>query len=156
MTDINVVVMSGNLTKDVEIRNNVAKFTIATNRSVKGQDGNWTEVASFFDWVKFLSPNADVAKLQQKLVKGTPVLCEGEARQNRWQDEQGNNRSSIQYIVNNMKINARPQPAQAPSQQNYGSYQTGGYQPQYQAPQPVQQPQQHQGPEAFDDADIPF
>lgn len=169
MTDVNTVTMTGNLTKDVEIRNNVAKFSIAVNRSTKDQNGNWIDVASYFDWVRFLSQNADPTALQQRLVKGTPVTVTGEARQNRWQDPQtGENRASIQFVVSNMKIGARQQPtpvnqAQQPVQRGYQAPAQPPVppQPQQYAPQPAPQPQQPplnygQGPEAFDDSDIPF
>ncbi len=156
--------MTGNLTKDVEIRNGVARISIAVNRSVKDQNGNWTDQTSYFDWVRFLSQSANAQSIQQQLVKGTPVTLMGEARQNRWQDQNGNNLYSVNFVVNNWKIHARRQPAAAPSQQNYGTYQNGGYQQAPQQPQAPQAPQQPQlpqqgygrGPEAFDDSDIPF
>lgn len=169
MTDINSVTMTGNLTKDIEIRNGVAKLSIAVNRSVKDPNTrNWIDVASYFDWVRFLNQNTNIENLQQQLVKGTPVTLMGEARQNRWKDQDGNNQYSINFVVNNWKIHARKQPVAAPPQQNYGSYQNGGYQPQpgyrgqpqgypQQTP-PPQPPQQNygKGPESFDDSDIPF
>ena len=181
MTDINSVTMTGNLTKDVEIRNGVARISIAVNRSVKDPNtGNWNDVPSYFDWVRFLNQNTNIENLQQQLVKGTPVTLMGEARQNRWQDQGGNNQYSINFVVNNWKIHARKQPVAAPPQQNYGSYQDGGYQgvpqapagPQgypnqgyqqshgYQGPsapqQPPRSPDYGKGPESFDDSDIPF
>ena len=164
--------MTGNLTKDVEIRNGVARISIAVNRSVKDPNtGNWNDVASYFDWVRFLNQNVNIENLQQQLVKGTPVTLMGEARQNRWQDQTGNNQYSINFVVNNWKIHTRRQPVAAPPQQNYGSYQNGGYQPApqgvaqgyqqprgYQGPPAPQPPTQDygKGPEAFDDSDIPF
>lgn len=178
MTNINVVTMSGNLTKDVEIRNNIAKISIDVNRSAKDQSGNWTELVSYFDWVNFLRQDANIQNLQQKLVKGTPVTLTGEARQNKWQDINGNNQYSVNFVVKNMEIHIKPQPA--PQQNSYGSYQSTSQPqaPQYQqkyAPQQYQQPvQQRQpvqaqpqaqpqqgGPEnfvssTFDDSDIPF
>lgn len=134
MTDINSVTMTGNLTKDIEIRNGVAKLSIAVNRSVKDPNtGNWIDVASYFDWVRFLNQNTNIENLQQQLVKGTPVTLMGKARQNCWKDQDGNNQYSINFVVNNWKIHARKQPVAAPPQQNYGK-----------------------GPESFDDSDIPF
>lgn len=161
MTNINTVVMCGNLTKDVEIRQNVAKISIAVNESQRDQQGNWMDVPSFFDWIKFIGQNENVQNLQQKLVKGTPVTLMGRAKQNVWQDQTGANRYSISFTVKSLEIHARPQPAQ--SQQNYGNYQNQ----QYQQPQQYQQrlvqqrpaPAQQNipgGPETFDDSDIPF
>lgn len=165
MTNINVVTMSGNLTKDVEIRNGIAKISIAVNRSAKDQSGNWTELVSYFDWVNFLRQDSNIQNLQQKLVKGTPVTLTGEARQNKWQDINGNNQYSVNFVVKNMEIHVKPQPV--PQQNNYGNYQSTSqpqapqYQQQYQQRQPVQAQPQQGGPEnfvssTFDDSDIPF
>ncbi len=154
MTNINVVTMCGNLTRDVEIRNNVAKISIAVNESQRDQNGNWTDVPSYFDWIKFIGQNENIQNLHQKLVKGTPVTLTGRAKQNVWQDQTGANRRSISFTVKSLEVHARPQ-SQAP-QQNYG------YQPQPQQSPAQQRPaQQTGGPESFvsstfDDSDIPF
>lgn len=104
MSDINSVVFGGRLTADAKVSylpNGTAKadFSIAVNRSLKGNDGNWIDEASFFNVVLF---GKRAEKL--KLVKGAKVVVVGALRQDRWQDNNGQNRSKIYIVADSVEV----------------------------------------------------
>ena len=105
MNDINKVVLVGRLTRDAELKytaNNqaVANFSIAVNRSVKRND-QWESEANFFDATIF----GDRAKSVEKyLLRGKQVCVEGELRQDRWQAEDGQNRSKVIIIADRVQL----------------------------------------------------
>jgi single-strand DNA-binding protein len=105
MADINQATLIGRLTRDAELKYTaggvaVVKFAVAVNRKVKRGD-EWTDEASFFDitiWGK------QGEAINQYLVKGKQVGINGELRQERWQDNQGNNRSRIEIIASDIQL----------------------------------------------------
>lgn len=76
---INNVIISGHLTRDVELRYTqkgtpVAKIPIAFNRNYKDSSGEWQQESSFIDvvaWSRIAEQSADY------LSKGSPVLVQG-------------------------------------------------------------------------------
>lgn len=158
MTDINSVVLVGRLTRDLtdqEIRYTpsgtaCANISIAVNRSKK-QGEQWIDEVSYFDISLF---GNTVTNLKQYLTKGKQVSVMGHLKQDRWEDQQGQKKSRVLIVSENIQLlggtqngNAQGgQPVQQPTQQ----YQQQGYQNQQNSFAP--QPQQAQGfPE-----DIPF
>lgn len=122
MSDINSVVFGGRLTADAKVSylpNGTAKadFSIAVNRSLKGNDGNWIDEASFFNAVLF---GKRAEKL--KLVKGAKIVVIGSLRQDRWQDNNGQNRSKIYIVADSVELMSGGQNAS----QNGGQYQQNG------------------------------
>ena len=101
MTDLNSVIMIGNLTRDAELKyfqngTAIASVAIAVNSSRKQQDGSFADEVSFFD-VNIYGKTAE--NLKQYLVKGKKVAVVGRLKQERWQDSQsGQNRSKV--VVN--------------------------------------------------------
>lgn len=146
MSDVNTVAISGNLSADPEAGNNVVLFCVAVNRSVKKDDGTYGEAASFIDCKVFGNRAAPLAQI---LKKGMPVTVQGELRQDRWQDQDGNNRSKVVVVAREVKLPPRQQQGHAQGQpQAYApqAYQAQPYQPQPYAPQPAPayQPQAYQ------------
>ena len=100
MTDLNNVIISGNVVHDIGERDVVKvgettklTITIATNKSVK-TNGEWKNKASFFDvvlWGK-LADN-----LRPYLVKGKGVAVVGTLDQDRW--EKDGQKKSKDYIT---------------------------------------------------------
>lgn len=100
MTDLNNVIISGNVVHDIGERDVVKvgettklTVTIATNKSVK-TNGEWKNKASFFDvvlWGK-LADN-----LRPYLVKGKGVAVVGTLDQDRW--EKDGQKKSKDYIT---------------------------------------------------------
>jgi single-strand DNA-binding protein len=136
MTDINIVGMTGNLTRDSELTYTqsgypVLKFSIANNQSKKSGE-EWVEEASFFDFAIFGKRAESLAPM---LVKGIKVAVQGKAKQDRWQDQQsGANRSKVQFTADSIVImTARDSGATS-------GWQAGGYN------QMPQQPPQGYGP----------
>ena len=105
MTDVNKLVIYGGITRNVSederafsyLQNGsaVLKFSIANNQSKKKSDGTWEDIPSYFD-VTYFGKGAE--NIKQYLVKGQKVLIEGHLKQDRWQDQSGNNCSKV-YIV---------------------------------------------------------
>lgn len=105
MADINTVVLVGRLVRDAELRVTgtglaICKFAVAINRRRK-QGDNWVDEANFFD-VVLMGRQGEA--IQQYLTKGKQVGVEGELRQNRWQDDAGNNRSKIEVFARNVQL----------------------------------------------------
>jgi single-strand DNA-binding protein len=103
MGNINTVTVSGNLTRDPELRStkngtSVASFGIAVNRRFKNEaaEGGYEEEVSFFDitvWSGFGELTA------AKLRKGDSATVQGRLKQNRWETDEGEKRSRIEIIA---------------------------------------------------------
>lgn len=102
-SSINTVALSGNLVRDFELRGNSGKFgtfSIAVNERVKNRDtGEWEDKANYFDCVLL---GARASALAQYLTKGTMVAVTGKLEQNRWQSQDGTNRSTVRVVVNEL------------------------------------------------------
>ena len=102
MNDLNKIEIIGRLTKDIGnqdfayISTGTAKLniSIASNQSQK-RNGNWEDVASFFDVVIW---GKTAENLKPYLNKGKQIAIVGHLMQDRWKDQNGNNRSKV-YIV---------------------------------------------------------
>lgn len=98
----NKVILMGNLTRDPEVRTtpngqNVCSFTLAVNRTWRGQDGNSQESVSYIDCVAWGKAGDIIA---QYLQKGRPLLVSGHLEQRSWEDkESGQKRSKIETVV---------------------------------------------------------
>lgn len=99
--NLNKVMLSGNLatTPDLTVTPSgmsILNFAIAVNRGVKGQDGNWTNIASFFDCAVY---GAFAETMANKLVKGQHVSILGHLVQSRWKGSDGKNHSRVSVVV---------------------------------------------------------
>ena len=98
----NKVILMGNLTRDPETRTtpsgqSVTNFSLAVNRTWKGQDGSQQESVSYIDCVAWGKPGEIIA---QYLGKGRAVLVSGRLDQRSWEDkETGGKRSKVEVIV---------------------------------------------------------
>ena len=97
MSNVNVVVISGRLTKDPEGKTvggkTLAEFSIAVNH--KNKDGE--PKADFFD-IKAWDKTGDHA--MKWLKKGRQVVIEGHLKEEKWQDKSGGNRSKVIIVAN--------------------------------------------------------
>lgn len=170
---INRVNISGNLTRDPEIRatqagTSILTFGVAVNdRRRNPQTGEWEDYPNYIDCVVF---GNRAEPLSRFLSKGTKVAVEGKLRWSQWERD-GQKRSKIEVIVDEVEfLSSRQGQGGQGGQGSYqpqGGYQSqGGYQPQvqqapsYAAPQPnTYAPQPAvQAPPSADvyDEDIPF
>ena len=165
---INRVNITGNLTRDPELRatgsgTQILRFGVAVNdRARNQQTGEWEDRPNFVDCVVF---GARADALSRILSKGSKVAIEGKLRYSSWETQDGQRRSKLEVVVDEVEFlssrnqGGQPmQPAQAPAPQPQYQQQ-GGYQqaaPAYNAPAPAQRPVQT--PPAADvyDEDIPF
>ena len=98
---MNKVIISGNLTKDMEVmvsKNdvNIGKFTVAVNNGY-GENTN----TQFYPVVLF---GKRVEALQKYLLKGSKVIIEGQIDYNSIQDDDGNWKNYFQIIANHIDI----------------------------------------------------
>lgn len=99
MLNYNKVILAGHVTADLLIKpvgtSNVVNFTIASNFKRRKQDGTYLEEACFLD-VEAWGAKADIAS--KYLKKGDPVMVEGRLKQSNWEDKNGNSRSKISLV----------------------------------------------------------
>jgi len=105
MADINTVVLVGRLVRDAELKytNNglaITEFSIAVNTRVK-QGDQWADEANFFDVTSF---GRQGEAIQRYLVKGKSVGIEGRLKQDKWQNQDGQNRTKIRIVANNVML----------------------------------------------------
>lgn len=141
---INRVCISGNLTRDCELRNTaggtaILSLGVAVNDRRKDQSGEWTDYPNFIDAVMFGTRAEAVSRYLQK---GSKVAIEGKLRYSSWEKD-GQKRSKLEVIVDEIEFMSRGQQQDAAPQGGYG----GGYP---QAPRP-----QTPAVDAYDE-DIPF
>ena len=102
----NKVILAGNLTRDIELRNTpnglaVANTGIACNRKFKSQTGESKEEVLFLD-ITFFGRTAEIAN--QYLKRGSKVLVDGRLKLDQWTDQNGQKRSKHSLVVETMKM----------------------------------------------------
>lgn len=135
---INRVVVSGNLTRDPELRatpggTQVLGFGVAVNdRRRNQQTGEWEDYPNFIDCTMFGNRAEALSRI---LRKGMKVAIEGKLRYSSWEDKNGGGRRSKVEIIPDevVLMSQNPNGQQAPQQ-----YAPQGYQQQY-APQQAPQ-----------------
>jgi len=104
-SNINVVVITGNLTRDPELRStpggtSVCKLRVAVNsRRKEGQE--WVDKPNFFDVTVWGAQGENCANY---LSKGRPVAVEGRLDWREWEDKEGNKRQSVEVIANSVQF----------------------------------------------------
>lgn len=154
---INRVCISGNLTRDSELRYTasgmaILSFGVAVNERRKNDRGEWQDYPNFVDCVLFGKYGET---MQRHLAKGTKVAIEGRLRYSSWERD-GQRRSRLEVIADEV-VTFAPRQQGAPQQQQ---------QPAYSAPTPSAAPVQHSVPQIpvppapshqpMYDEDIPF
>lgn len=99
-SDLNRVTLSGRLTRDVELRSlntgtYVARFTLASNKSVKKND-EWKDVPGFYDCVVF-GKKAEV--MSKHLIKGQRIGVDGKLNFSSWENQEGKKQSRVEIYV---------------------------------------------------------
>lgn len=146
---INQVSITGNLTREPELRNTqggtaVLSFGIAVNGRRKNSSGQWEDVPNFFECVAF---GNRATALSDILAKGTKVAIAGKLHYSSWEKD-GQKHSKVDIIAQEIELMQNRKPQQQ------------GYQPQQQA-QPAPQWNARQAyaeapqPEFYDE-DLPF
>jgi single-strand DNA-binding protein len=102
MANINRVTITGNLTRDPELRTtqgglSICKLGVAVNHRRKDNStGQWIEEPNFFDVTVFGSQGENCATY---LSKGRPVAVDGRLAWSSWEQD-GQKRSKVEIIAN--------------------------------------------------------
>lgn len=115
---INKAAISGNLTRDPELRQtkggtSVLSMAVAVNERRKNGD-QWEDYPSYVDVTVW---GARAEALAKFLHKGLRVAVSGRLEQDRWQDANGNNRSRLGIVADEVDVmtpRGRGQEQQAP------------------------------------------
>ncbi len=105
-TNINRVVLTGNLTRDPELRNtpsgtSVCSLRVACNTRRKDASGNWVDKPNYFDVTVWGAQGENAA---QYLSKGRPIAVDGRLEWREFTDKQGNQRQSIDIIADSVQF----------------------------------------------------
>lgn len=112
---INSVVVAGNLTYDSELKGEgtVLKFSLAVNNRKKDPEtGQWGDDPCYVDCVLF---GRRAESLAPYLVRGKHVTVSGHLQQSRWATKDGQKRSKLEIVVDELDLGAKSeqQPAQS-------------------------------------------
>ena len=107
--EINTVTVSGNLTREPELRNldsgqSVCSIRIAHNDRRKDASGEWTDVAQYFDVTIWGGVGEYIAK---NVSKGQKVVVSGRLKWREW-GEQGSKRQAVDIAADSVIPIARP------------------------------------------------
>ena len=107
-SNINRVVLTGNLTFDPELRSlpsgmSVCKLRVAVNtRRKNNSTGEWEDKPNYFDVTVWGAQGENCARY---LAKGRPVAIDGRLEWREWQDKDtGKNRSSVDIIAETVQF----------------------------------------------------
>lgn len=106
---INRCILSGNLTRDPELRStaggtSILSFGIAVNdRRKNSQTGEWEDYPNFVDCTMF---GARAEAVGSFLAKGSKVAIEGKLRYSSWEKD-GERRSKLEVIVDEIEFMSR-------------------------------------------------
>jgi single-strand DNA-binding protein len=107
-SNVNVVVITGNLTRDPELRStpggtSVCKLRVAVNsRRKDGSTGEWIDKPNYFDVTVWGAQGENCANY---LSKGRPVAIEGRLDWREWEaKEGGGKRQSVEIIANSVQF----------------------------------------------------
>ena len=107
-SNVNVVVITGNLTRDPELRStgggtSVCEMRVAVNsRRKDGQSGQWVDKPNYFDVVVF---GAQADNCATYLQRGRPVAIEGRLDWREWEAKDGSGkRQAVQVIANTVQF----------------------------------------------------
>ena len=105
-TNINRVVLTGNLTRDPELRNtpsgtSVCSLRLAVNTRRKDAQGQWIDKPNYFDITVWGAQGENCA---QYLAKGRPVAVDGRLEWREFTDKDGNNRQAIDIVADSVQF----------------------------------------------------
>ena len=106
-SNINRVVLVGNLTRDPELRHTpsgtaVCSLRIAVNsRQKNSATGEWGEKPNYFDVTVWDKQGENCA---QYLSKGRPVAIDGRLDWREWEAQDGTKRQAVQIIADNVQF----------------------------------------------------
>jgi single-strand DNA-binding protein len=106
-TNINRVVMTGNLTSDPELRSlpsgmSVCKLRLACNtRRKNNSTGEWEDKPNYFDVTVWGAQGENCARF---LSKGRPVAIDGRLEWREWEAQDGSKRQAVDIIADSVQF----------------------------------------------------
>jgi single-strand DNA-binding protein len=106
-SNINVVVITGNLTQDPELRHlgsgtAVCELRVAVNsRRKDGATGEWVDKPNYFNVTVWGAQGENCATYLQK---GRPVAIEGRLDWREWEAKDGSKRQAVQIVANSVQF----------------------------------------------------
>ena len=110
-TNINRVIITGNLTSDPELRSlpsgtSVCKLRVACNtRRKDNSTGEWVDKPNYFDVTVWGAQGENCARY---LSKGRPVAVDGRLEWREWEGENGQKRQAIDIIADAVQFLSSP------------------------------------------------
>ena len=107
MSNINRVVITGNLTADPELRalpsgNSVCTLRVACNtRRKNGTTGEWEDKPNYFNVTVWGGQGENAA---QYLAKGRPVAIDGRLEWREWDVQDGGKRQAVEIIADSVQF----------------------------------------------------
>lgn len=104
---INRVVLTGNLTKDAELKQTpggmaIVKIRLAVNdRRKNAQTGQWEDMPNYVDVTMFGSRGEAVSRF---LGKGKQIAVEGKLRWREWESQSGEKRSALEVVADDIEL----------------------------------------------------
>jgi single-strand DNA-binding protein len=106
-SNINRVIITGNLTRDPELKalpessTSVCSLRVACNGRRKANDGQWEDVPNYFDVTVWGQQGENCAKY---LSKGRPVAVDGRLRWREWTTQEGQKRQAVDIIADSVQF----------------------------------------------------
>ena len=105
-SNINSVVVTGNLTRDPELRStpsgtSVCKLRVAVNSRRKDQSGEWVDKPNYFDVTVWGAQGENCANY---LSKGRPVAVQGRLEWREWEAQDGSKRQAVEIIADSVQF----------------------------------------------------
>lgn len=125
----NVVTLVGNITRDPELRftttgQPTATFGLAVNRRWQNrQTQEWEEATSFFDVVCWREMAENAA---ESLTRGSRVIVTGRLEQRSWETPEGDKRSKIEVVADEVGPSIRWATAQVTKNERRGPGESSG------------------------------
>lgn len=104
---INRVVLTGNLTKDADLKQTSGGMAIVTirlavnDRRKNASSGQWEDKPNYIDVVMFGSRGEAVSRF---LTKGKQIAVEGKIRWSEWENQAGEKRSKIEVVADDVEL----------------------------------------------------
>lgn len=122
MNSINAVQLMGNLTADPELVQTqsgamICKFSIATNRGVKQEDGSYQDFADFHRCTSF---GKLAERISQWSKKGDRLYVSARLQNNSWTTKEGEKRYSTEIIVQDVVFPPKAKSQRQAAEEEFG------------------------------------
>jgi single-strand DNA-binding protein len=104
---INRVILTGNLTKDPELKQTAGGMAILTirlavnDRRKNATSGQWEDKPNYVDVIVFGSRGEALSRI---LTKGKQIAVEGKLRWSEWESQAGDKRSKIEVVSDDIEL----------------------------------------------------